>query len=250
MPILGVIPARFGSTRLPAKPLLSIDGRPLVAWVYEAAARANVFDDVIVATDHVDIRDCAARFGARVMMTSPELQSGTDRVAEVAEAFPQHDVVVNVQGDQPFVTPEMLHALVEPYQRGETPDMTTLACPLDWETAYRDEASVKVVVDRQGYALYFSRSPIPFLRTKTDRESLPVLHHLGLYAYRRSFLLKFTEYAPTPLERCESLEQLRALEYGHRILVCRTSKATIEINTPDDLTSATRLLAQQRGRAT
>jgi 3-deoxy-manno-octulosonate cytidylyltransferase (CMP-KDO synthetase) len=248
MRILGVIPARYGSTRLPAKPLLSIQGKPLIAWVYEAAKQAGVFDTLVVATDHDAIADAARGLGASVMMTRTDHRSGSDRVAEVASHYPDHEVAVNVQGDQPFIEREMLASLLDPYVGGRSPELTTLGCPLDWERGYHDSATVKVLLDRNDYALFFSRAPVPYLRSPGPRESLPVLHHLGLYAFRRDFLMTFTGYQATPLELCESLEQLRALEYGHRMLVCRTSKPTIEVNTPEDLQHAEQLARESQAK--
>jgi 3-deoxy-manno-octulosonate cytidylyltransferase (CMP-KDO synthetase) len=160
-------------------------------------------------------------------------------VAEVAAARPDADVVVNVQGDQPFVTAEMLRSLVGPYLAGEAPAMTTLGCPLAEEDV-SDPNVVKVLLDQQGDALYFSRSPIPYRRNPGP---VPVLHHLGLYAFTREFVLRYPTFPPTPLEACEGLEQLRVLEHGHRIRVCRTTHAVLEINTPEDHRRAEALLA-------
>ena len=229
MQILAVIPARFGAQRFPGKPLADLGGRPVIQWVYEAATSCPHFDAVVVATDDERIARCVEGFGGEVELTRGDHPSGTDRVAEVAERRPDADVVVNVQGDQPFAEAAMLTALVQPYLDGGRPAMTTLACPLAAE-ARDDLNTVKVVCDLAGNALYFSRSPIP--------SSGPALQHLGLYAFTREAVLHFPTLAPTALERQERLEQLRALEHGVQIRVCRTNRPVIEINTPEDLVAA------------
>lgn len=237
--MLAVIPAREGARRFPGKPLADLDGRPLVQWVYDAAARCSAFDEVIVATDSERIAERVRAFGGQVEMTSARHPSGTDRVAEVAERHPDRDVVVNVQGDQPFATPEMLEALVGPYLTGESPPMATLACPLTDPEAWEDPNVVKVVCDRRGYALYFSRSAIPH---RPQGEPVDGRHHLGLYAFTRETVLRFPSLAQTPLERRERLEQLRALEHGIPIRVSETPRPVVEVNTPEDLDRAHRLL--------
>ncbi len=182
-------------------------------------------------------------FGGAVELTRDDHETGSDRVAEVAERHPEADVVVNVQGDQPFATAAMLETLVAPYVAGESPDMTTLACPLGAEHDVADPNVVKVVRAVGGDALYFSRSPIPYAR---DGGPVPALHHIGLYAFTRETLLRFRDLEPTPLERLERLEQLRALEHGVRIRVCETDRNVLEINTPEDLEQAQRLLDRSR----
>ncbi|MEM6401805.1 MAG: 3-deoxy-manno-octulosonate cytidylyltransferase [Cyanobacteria bacterium P01_D01_bin.116] len=239
--ILAVIPARYDSQRFPGKPLVKIGDRPIVQWVYEAAKQCPSFSKVVVATDSELVAQCVSGFGGAVEMTSSSHVSGTDRVAEVALKYPHAVAVVNVQGDQPFVTTQMLNSLVEPYLSGEKlPDMTTLACPLDKKTDYTDPNVVKVICDRHNRAIYFSRSTIPYYRNNLPA---PVFHHLGLYAFRRDFLAQYAEFSPTPLEECEALEQLRVLEYGFSIQVCHTPNATLEINTPDDLIQAQSLIS-------
>lgn len=239
MNILAVIPARFGSTRFPGKPLALLGGRPLIRWVHEAATKGAVFNRVVVATDHEGIAETVRGFGGEVQMTRPDHPSGTDRVAEVAGRIPEADVVVNVQGDQPFVTADMLRQLVSPYRSGESPEMATVACPLPSSSAFSDPNCVKVLLDRKGYALCFSRAPIPYFR---EPGPAPVHHHLGLYAFTRPFLERFTRLPPTDLERCEQLEQLRALEHGHRIRVSLVETPILEVNTPEDLAQAEALL--------
>ncbi|MGC9502632.1 3-deoxy-manno-octulosonate cytidylyltransferase [Baaleninema sp.] len=241
MKILAVIPARYQSQRFPGKPLVRLGERPMVQWVYEAACQCSLFDRVVVATDNDKIADCVREFGGNVEMTRDDHPSGTDRVAEVAERYRDMEVVANVQGDQPFVTPESLVHLLEPYVRGEMPEMTTLGCPLESDGDYQDANTVKVVCDVGGHALYFSRAPIPYYR---NRGVAPVYHHLGLYAFRQDFLAEYAKLTPTPLEQCEGLEQLRVLEHGYAIRVCQTEKAAIEINTPEDLEKATSYIAK------
>ncbi len=241
MNILAVIPARYNSSRFPGKPLAMIGNRSMVQRVYEAAKNCPDFTKVVVATDSELIANCVQQFGGKIEMTSSDHVTGTDRVAEVALRYPQMEVVANVQGDQPFVTPQMLTQLVSPYIQGEFPEMTTLACPLDMKSGYTDPNTVNVVCDRNGNALYFSRASIPYFRNPGE---VPVFHHLGLYAFNRDFLSKYAQLTPTPLEECEGLEQLRVLEHGFTIRVCLTQKAVLEINTPEDLVQAQALISK------
>ena len=242
--MLGVIPARLAAVRFPRKPLARLGDRPLVQWVYEAAASCPTLDVVVVATPDQEIVDCVEAFGGRAELTRDDHATGTDRVAEVAERHSDADVVVNVQGDQPFVTAAMITTLVAPFADDPELVMTTLGAPLDPATGPSDPNTVKVVCDQRGDALYFSRSPIPYYRT---RGPAPVLHHLGLYAFRRDFLRTYGSLTPTPLEECEGLEQLRVLEHGHRIRVQPTPAPVIEVNTPEDLQAAEAHLTAERG---
>jgi 3-deoxy-manno-octulosonate cytidylyltransferase (CMP-KDO synthetase) len=191
----------------------------------------------VVATDDVRIADCVRSFAGEVEMTSSDHVTGTDRIAEVAERYNGIDVVANVQGDQPFVSPEQLTDLLGPYLEGRAPAMTTLACPLDGPRV-DDPNVVKVVCDVEGHALYFSRAPIPY----SFEDGADFLHHLGLYAFRADFLRESARLRPTELEARERLEQLRALAYGHQIMVCQTNEPVVEVNTPDDLRQAESLL--------
>jgi 3-deoxy-manno-octulosonate cytidylyltransferase (CMP-KDO synthetase) len=250
--ILAVIPARYQSQRFPGKPLVTIGDRPMVQRVYEAAKACEAFDRVIVATENEKIVECVRDFGGEVELTSAAHETGTDRIAEVAARYPKYKVVVNVQGDQPFVEAAMLSQLVAPYLSEKTlPEMTTLACPLNLEQDLNNPNVVKVICDRHSNALYFSRAAIPYIRQKQpdpkqsgQNQTAPVYHHLGLYAFRADFLAQYSQLAATPLEQCESLEQLRVLEHGHKIRVCQTETAIIEVNTPEDLIAAEALLAQ------
>lgn len=241
MKILAVIPARYDSQRLAGKVLALIGNKPMVQWVYEAAVNSQVFTKVVVATDSQLVADRVTGFGGDVEMTSPNHSTGTDRVAEVATRYPEFSVVVNVQGDQPFVNSGMLKELVTPYLEGELPEMTTLACPLNQETGYHDPNVVKVLCGQKQQALYFSRSPIPFYRNPIE---VPVFHHLGLYAFRQDFLETYTQLPSTPVEQCEGLEQLRVLEHGYTIRVCQTAKGVVEVNTHEDLVMAQNLVLE------
>lgn len=240
--ILAVIPARFQSQRFPGKPLVKLGGRTLIQWVYEAARSCRAFERVIVATDHADIASEVRRFGGVVEMTRDDHPTGTDRVAEVSARHADMEIVVNVQGDQPFVTAKMLETMIAPYLQGQQPHMTTLACPLS-EQHHADPNTVKVVCDRKMRALYFSRAPIPYQRV---RGKAPLYHHLGLYAFRRDFLPVYASLPPTPLEQCEQLEQLRAMEHGYQIQVGLVEEGIVEVNTPADLAAAEALLSQRR----
>lgn len=245
MKILCVIPSRIKSTRLLRKPLLPLQGKPMVQWVYENASRCKVFTKVIVATDSEEIAEVIHRVGGEVMMTDPELPTGSDRVAAVAEHFSDMNVVINLQGDEPFITPRMLEKLVAPYLAGELPEMTTLATPLNKEDEnFHNPGAVKVITDLKGNALYFSRSPIPYFRQNSEM-SIPMYHHKGIYAFRRDFLLNYQYLPQTPLEMTESLEQLRALEHGFKIRVCLTEEKTMEINTQEEYELAERWLCSQ-----
>jgi 3-deoxy-manno-octulosonate cytidylyltransferase (CMP-KDO synthetase) len=232
---LGVIPTRMGASRFPGKPLVDLEGRPLVQWVYDGARTCLALDALVVATPDDAIAEAVRGFGGAVVMTAGHHLTGTDRVAEVAATAmgKEFDVVVNIQGDQPFVTNEMIDALVAAFADSSVV-MSTLGAPLA-DAAIDDPNSVKVICDVHGDALYFSRSAIPYRRNPGD---VPVLHHLGLYAFRREFLAAYAALAPTPLEHAEGLEQLRALEHGYRIRVGLTDRPVIEVNTPDDLVAA------------
>lgn len=241
MKILAVIPARYDSQRFPGKVLAQIGDRPMVQWVYEAAKNCPDFSKVVVATDNQTVADCVRQFGGEVEMTSSHHTTGSDRVAEVAERYPEMTAVANVQGDQPFVTPKILSQLISPYLKGESPMMTTVACPLDLDTGYQDPNIVKVLCDQYNRAIYFSRTSIPYFRNTID---VPVFHHLGLYAFRRDFLNTYTQLEPTPIELAEGLEQLRVIEHGFAIRVCLIEETLLEVNTSDELSNARRLIEQ------
>jgi 3-deoxy-manno-octulosonate cytidylyltransferase (CMP-KDO synthetase) len=235
--IVAVIPARFNSTRLPGKPLLEIAGRTMIEHVYRRAASAPSVDAVVVATDDVRIAMTVERFGGIVKMTRSIHRSGMDRIAEVAPSL-EAEIIVNVQGDEPLVAPEMIAQLIEPLEADPSLQMSTLRRRIDDPEAHDDPNVVKVVVNRQGDALYFSRAPVPWIRDDGDPPFVgprPVFQHVGLYAYRRRFLLQMAAFPPTPLELAESLEQLRMLEHGCRIRVVETQHESIGVDTPEDL---------------
>lgn len=232
MKVLCVIPARYASTRLPGKPLALIAGKPMIQHVYERASRAAIPSEVVVATDSELVAEAVRNFGGKVMMTSPEHPSGTDRLAEVALSYGDADVIVNVQGDEPMIPPEIIDRLAQAFEDNEDLNMATLKTVMD-EADYNNPNAVKVVTDQNGYALYFSRSLLPYPRNKTA--DFKVYKHVGIYAYRRSFLLSYAAYEPTPLEQIEGLEQLRVLENGERIKVLECKFKGIGIDTPEDL---------------
>jgi 3-deoxy-manno-octulosonate cytidylyltransferase (CMP-KDO synthetase) len=239
--VVAVIPARFASTRFPGKPLADIDGRPMIEHVYRRAAAASSVSRVIVATDDLRIATRVAEFGGQVRLTKPTHPTGTDRLAEVAQTL-DCDIVVNVQGDLPLIDPRSIDQAVAPLAADPSVPMSTLYKRIRQRAELDDPNLVKVVVDRGGFALYFSRSAIPHMRN--PRGGWPPLYgHIGLYAYRRSTLLVLANLEPTPLERAEALEQLRALEHGIRIKAVETEHDSISVDTPRDLEEVRRLLA-------
>ncbi|MBX3459191.1 MAG: 3-deoxy-manno-octulosonate cytidylyltransferase [Planctomycetes bacterium] len=229
MTVLAVIPARLASTRLPRKVLLDKTGKPLIQHVWEGAKACSAIDKVVVATDAEEVANAVRKFGGEAVLTSPQCASGTDRVAEAAAKFPDAQLVVNVQGDEPEMSPEPLSALVNGMQQSSA-EMGTIAVPWPQGAPITDTGMVKVVTDKEGFALYFSRSPIPYARQGQPK----YLKHVGLYAYRPTFLQQYARMAQTPLEQAESLEQLRALENGHRIAVFVSRYVGYEVNTPED----------------
>ena len=241
MPTVAVIPARWASTRFPGKPLAMLAGRPLVQHVWERCLRAKKLSRVIVATDDMRIAEAAFEFGAEVSLTSPKHPTGSDRLAEVAKKLSGITRILNVQGDEPMIEPRLIDRLVADMEKNPGAEMVTAATPFADASAVANPNNVKVVTDRLGNALYFSRSPIPFDRDGTGAAT--PLHHLGIYGYRRAFLLKFVKWKPTPLEQAEKLEQLRALEMGARIRVVLTQHRSIGVDTPEDLAEAEKLLS-------
>lgn len=239
-----IIPARYHSTRLEGKPLATIGGKALIQHVYENAVRSKVVQEVIVATDDERIYDFVKAFGGRVRMTAKEHTTGTDRVAEVARDV-DASIIVNVQGDEPFVTAPMISEAVQPLIDESDLSMSTLMHQIT-EDRFDDPNVVKVVVDRRGNGMYFSRSLIPYPRT---REGLRVFEHIGVYCYRKDFLLRFVSMPPSPLEMTESLEQLRALENGYPIRVVATESkdyVPLSIDTPEDLHRAQEIYGSGR----
>jgi len=239
--VVGMIPARLAATRLPKKPLLDIEGKPMVQRVWERARRAASLHEVIVATPDEEIRTVVEAFGGRVIMTAHHHRSGTDRLAEAASTITA-DIIVNIQGDEPLIHPEDIDAAVRPFMADATLQMTSLMCPCPDEER-SNPATVKVVCSLSGDALYFSRARIPFTRNDTG---LPVMQHIGLYAYRKDFLLTFASLTPTPLEQTEALEQLRVLEHGYRIRMVRVPRAPLSVDTPNDLARVRAIIRESR----
>lgn len=236
-----VIPARYASTRLPGKPLADICGQPMIARVYAQAAAASSVHGVVVATDDERIAAAVRAFGGSAVLTSPAHESGTDRIAEVARGL-DADLIVNVQGDEPLLDPASIDRAVAPLLADDTIEMGTLGTALTDPADADNPNVVKVVVDRRGFALYFSRSPLPYRRHPAD-VGTAAYRHIGMYVYRRSCLLRLAGLARTPLEQAESLEQLRALEHGIRIRVVDTPAPSIAVDTPDDLERVRQLVA-------
>ncbi len=228
-----IVPARFESTRFPGKPLVTIGQKAMIQHVYERSLQARSVSAVIVATDDSRILQAVQAFGGQAAMTSPLHRSGTDRVAEVA-ALSDADVIVNVQGDEPLIDPEALDAVVEPFQSDPSLMISTLSVD-GTEGELENPNVVKVVVDHDGFALYFSRSPIPFFRDASAVGKRRFWKHVGLYAYRRSFLTRLSTLRKSYLEEAEALEQLRFLENGYRIKVVNSTYQSLAVDTPEDL---------------
>ncbi len=237
-----VIPARYGSTRLPGKPLLDIGGRPMIEHVHRSATEVPGLQRVLVATDDIRIADAVSAFGGEAWLTRRDHPTGSDRLAEVARRLTS-DIIVNVQGDEPLMPPSLIQRVAAALSGDPTLGIATVRCPITDAGMWADPHVVKVVVDTKGDALYFSRAPVPH-----SREAMPGRRefgdrHIGLYAYRRTCLLELAEIPPTPLERIEQLEQLRALESGYRIGTIATDEAPIGVDTPADLERVRHLVA-------
>jgi len=253
---VGIIPARWGSTRFPGKPLHPINGKPLLRRVFERCRRATSLDMVVVATDDMRIASAAFDWGAEVALTSPKHNSGTNRVAEVASKIEQCAYVVNIQGDEPLIDPRLIDRLVEKLRSDRKLEIVTAAHPFEDPADALSSHQVKVVLDLCGNALYFSRAPIPFQgaphsgrRANAQPEYHPGLfRHQGIYGFRRQMLLRFVRWKPSPLERVESLEQLRALENGVKVHVLVTAKGSPGIDTPEDAMALEQKLARAKRR--
>jgi 3-deoxy-manno-octulosonate cytidylyltransferase (CMP-KDO synthetase) len=236
--VVAVIPARYGSQRLPAKPLADICGKPMVQHVYERAAKATLVDTVLVATDDERIASVVRRFGGNVVMTPESLQTGTDRIAFVADSLPDADIVVNVQGDEPVMESAMIDEAVAPLVQDSSILVGTLVREIESDAELTNPGIVKVVLDNEGNGMYFSRSPVPFGRDLQQSEWLKhhtYYKHIGLYVFRRGFLGAFTDLAQTPLEKAEKLEQLRILGNGYKIRCTVTSFDSVPVDTQEDL---------------
>ncbi|MBM3236089.1 3-deoxy-manno-octulosonate cytidylyltransferase [Candidatus Poribacteria bacterium] len=248
MKVIGIIPARYKSSRFEGKALANILGKPMVQRVYERAIQAQTVDDVIVATDDKRIFDCVKSFSGKVIMTSVDCLTGTDRVAEVAAdrhgalSLQDSDIIANIQGDEPLLEPAMLDQMIEPFWADPSIQVSTLAQLILSEEDYRNPNVVKVVTNKNGFAMYFSRSSIPGNKTQKWHESIKSYRHIGLYAYKRNCLLKFIQMSPAFFEQIEGLEQLRFLENGIPIKVVETQYATIGVDTPADLQKVVEVL--------
>lgn len=246
MKTLGIIPSRYGSSRFPGKPLHLLCGKPLVAWVVEAVKKSKTLDDVIVATDDERIVSAVETHGGKAVMTPSELPSGTDRIACAAGDFTDDDILVNIQGDEPLISPDLIDALVGRMNEGTKWDMATAVTPIKSLDDLNAKTVVKVVLDRDDGALYFSRAPIPCDRDHTPDIATGLwVRHLGIYAYRGAFLKKYISEPPCDLEKTEKLEQLRALWMGAKIAVIRTDDEGVGVDTPED---AVRIEAILRNR--
>lgn len=242
--VLGVVPARYASTRFPGKIIANLAGKPLVLHAYERARQAQLLDDVIIAADDPRVVEAVAPFGARVVMTRPDHPTGTDRIAE-AVAQDSAQIIVNIQGDEALIDPETIDAAVRPLLEQPEIMMSTARRRISDLSLVSNPNIVKVICDQRGRAIYFSRSPIPFIRDEADRAQAASVYwqHIGLYVYRRSFLLAFAEMPQTPLEHLEKLEQLRAVEQGVPIAVVDTEYEGRGVDVPEDLEWARQALA-------
>lgn len=254
MKAIVIIPARYASTRFQGKPLAPLLGKPMIQWTYESAQKATTIDQTMVATDDERICTAVRRFGGNAVMTSPDHPSGTDRLAEVARNL-DCEIVVNVQGDEPLIRPEQIDQLVTGLRDDSRAEMATLKTVIRKGGELLSPHVVKVVTDNEGFALYFSRSPLPYLKDSwKDAGSITGDHlgggvffkHIGIYGYRRPFLLTLSSLSPTPLEKAEGLEQLRALEHGYRIKVMTTNYDCQGVDTEEDLNKVEELLRKVR----
>ncbi len=240
MRIIGVIPARYGSSRFPGKPLIAIKGVPLIERVWRRASRSKRLDDIIVATDDSRIADAVRAFGGKAVMTSPRCASGTDRLAEVArKTEPRAGIFINIQGDEPLIPPALIDKLAGGLLQDKSVPAITAAARMTDPGEISNPNIVKVVCDRRGKALYFSRASIPFQRSGDKGR---YLKHIGIYGYRRQFLLEYAGWPRTALERAEQLEQLRILEHGYSLRVVVTTYAAHGVDVPEDIASIERLL--------
>lgn len=252
--VLAVIPARYSSTRLPAKPLVLINDKPMIQWVYENVKKCKFVDKVVIATDDYRIYEAGKRFGAEVMMTSKNHKSGTDRVGEVAKKIPS-EIVLNVQGDEPMITPVILAKVINELLKNKYVNVVTPVCKIKYYSELFDTNFVKVVVDKNNFALYFSRSVIPFVRDKFEFQQQNFVvkdshlidkytfyRHIGVYGFRRKFLFRFLSLPQGKIEKLEKLEQLRILEHGYKIKIVVVNENPVSVDTEHDLNEVRRLL--------
>jgi 3-deoxy-manno-octulosonate cytidylyltransferase (CMP-KDO synthetase) len=246
MQTAAIIPSRYASTRLPGKPLIDIAGKPMIQRVCEAASRATLVDRVIVATDDQRIFDAVRRFGGEVVLTSAHHRSGTDRIAEVAEHLPC-DIVVNLQGDEPLMDPGLIDQVVRAVRDNPDIYMASAKTPIRRSEDRSNPNIVKVVTDRNDFALYFSRSPLPCIVSGGEADAgNPGFRHIGIYVYRKEFLMRLVALEPSPLEQQERLEQLRVLENGYRIRLVTTDYDAPGVDTPEDLEKARKRLQERK----
>ncbi|HVW14178.1 MAG TPA: 3-deoxy-manno-octulosonate cytidylyltransferase [Mucilaginibacter sp.] len=237
MQILGIIPARYASTRFPGKPLVDIAGKSMIHRVYEQSKKCHLLTDVVVATDDERIYEHVAGFGGKAVMTSPDHQSGTDRCAEVAEKNPEFDIIINIQGDEPYINPEQISNVALCFDEPGT-QLATLVKKVQNNEELFNPNSPKVIINKNSEAIYFSRSPLPHIRGQEQENWLrhfTYYKHIGIYGYRADVLAQITKLPVSPLEKAESLEQLRWIEHGYRIKVAETELETFAIDTPEDL---------------
>lgn len=246
MKVYGIIPSRFGSSRFPGKPLAILAGKPLVAWVVDAVKKATTLDEVIVATDDERIAAAVQQYGGRAVMTPSELPSGTDRIAVAAGDFADDDILVNIQGDEPLIDPKLIDELVAKLKGDERWSMATAVTPIKSAADLAAKTVVKVVLDRDDGAMYFSRAPIPCDRdNEADLASGLYVRHLGIYAYRGAFLRKYVAEKTCAVEMTEKLEQLRALWMGAKIAVVKTDDEGIGVDTPEDAKRVEKILHER-----
>ncbi len=240
-----IIPARYASTRLPGKPLIKIDGKPLIQWVFESALQIKNANEVIIVTDDVRVERVAKSFRARVMMSPSNIKSGSERVGFAAKSI-DAELIVNLQGDEPFISSETVDEAIRVLQDNPQINISTLGCPLKSEDEWGNPSAVKILVDSEMNAIYFSRSKIPFFRDSRFHPIHELLKHIGVYVFRKKFLMQFLEWKETPLEKIEKLEQLRVLEHGHKIRVVKTEKNSFGVDTPEDVAYIEALIRKKR----
>ncbi len=245
MRVIGIIPARYSSSRFPGKALADISGKPMIQRVYEQVVKASGLQDVIVATDSDEIFRRVEDFGGKAVMTSSDCKSGTDRIAEAVKDI-ECDIVVNVQGDEPLISPEVINLAVNPLIEDKNIQMGTVASRITEKNELDDHNVAKVVIDKDSFALYFSRAIVPCSKNRTlDVQKHLYYKHIGIYVYRRDFLLRFAGMSQTPLEEIEGLEQLRALENGCRIKVIITNYSSVSVDVPEDIEKVNRIIKKK-----
>lgn len=242
MKFLGVIPARYASTRLEAKPLKLIDGHTMIEWVYKRT-KGSALDEVVVATDDMRIYDEVLKFGGKAVLTRTDHENGTSRIAEVCEKMPEYDVIINVQGDEPLIEVEMINSLIDSFKRESSLVMGTLKHKITDKNDIENPNVVKVVVDKNDYAIYFSRSVIPYPRNLNQDI---YFKHVGIYGYKSDFVREYSQMKSTPLEKSESLEQLRVLENGYKIKVIETPYSIQGVDTEEDLERVRRIVKERK----